>query len=1147
MRHPIQSETLMREKQMRKNKHILSARVGLGALAMAIATASGGSTAAARRSDAPSRVSDGGAPTAALGIEEARLLDAYAKLPVSFVENRGQMDSRVRYYAQGNRYAFYLTRNEVLLSFMKEPSTPELSLALRFIHRNPNSVLEGGERASGEVNYFRGADAAQWHTEIPRYRQAVYRELWQGVDLRLHEESGVLKYEFRVRPGGRPEDIRLAYAGAEGLTVDGSGALLIKTAIGVLRDSAPVSYQDIDGMRVPVESQYVLDSGEKGRFAFAVGAGYRRDRDLIIDPGVAYTTFLGGNSHEDGAGIAVDAAGNAYVTGATQSPDFPTTVGAFRRTGAANNFTDVFVTKLNATGTALVYSTFIGGSDLDFGRRIAIDAAGNAYVTGQTKSSNFPTTANAFDRTLNIPPNCPRCAADNTDTFVAKLNASGSGLVYSTYLGGTDFDSAHGIAVDSAGNAYVIGETVSIDFPTTAGALSRTNHGQYDVYVTKLNATGSALVYSTYLGGTLVDNGERVAVDSGGNVYVLGFSSSPDFPTTPGAFDTTANGAFDVTLTKLNPTGSALVYSTFLGGQDFDSVGGLALDAAGNAYIVGGTASLDFPTTPGAFDTLPDGNDAFLTKLSASGSTLVFSTVFGGNASDGATGVGVDAAGNIWVTGVTSSANFPMTVGAADSSFNGVADAFIAQFNPTGSTLVYSTFLGGTQSDVGNDLALDSSGNVYVTGHTFSMDFPATTGAFDTVFNGDPSIFWGDAFVTKIQADAGTSTPPAPPAVPAAPTLLAPANADTPPQPITFDWNDVASAASYTIQIDDSSAFSVPLVREASVTASTYATSNLATVTHFWRVRGVNSAGTAGPWSAVRSFTPQAAPPPATLSTMSTNPSTVVGGNGSSVTVVLSVGAPFGGAVVAMSSSNPAVASLASSVTIPENGFTGTLPISTTAVSANTTVTITASYNNTTRTATLVVTPPAAPPPPATLQSLAVNPASVAGGSGAQGTVTLTSGAPSAGAAVSLASSNANVAVVPASLTVAAGATSATFTISTTSVTASTPVTISATYSGTTQTASLTVTPPAPPPQTAALTVNATGRSGERITSSPAGISVATGTSGSASFTIGTAITLTVSNGRDAIWSGACSSGGAKATSCTFTLNAAATVTANVQ
>ena len=403
--------------------------------------------------------------------------------------------------------------------------------------------------------------------------------------------------------------------------------------------------------------------------------------------------------------------------------------------------------------------------------------------------------------------------------------------------------------------------------------------------------------------------------------------------------------------------------------------------------------------------------------------------------------------GNAWVTGVTSSADFPVTAGAADSSFNGTADAFVSKLSANGSALVYSTYLGGTLSESGNDVALDSAGDVYVAGHTYSMDFPATTGAFDTIFNGDPSIFWGDAFVTKIAIDSDSSTPPAPPAIPAAPALQAPSNGDNTAQPVGFDWSDVASAVSYTIQVDDSSAFSAPLVRDVTVGASWYVASGLATTPHFWRVRGVNSAGVPGAWSAVRSFTPQPAPPPPTLSTMDTNPSTVVGGNSSFGTVVLSVGALEGGALIALSSSNPAVASVPAQTTAPANSFTAGFAITTSPVATTTTVTITAAYNGTTRTATLTVTPAA----------------------------------------------------------------------------------------------------PAPPSQTATLTVTATGRNGERVTSSPTGISVSTGSTGAASFTSGTAVTLSVSNGRDAVWSGACSSGGNKRKTCTFTITAPAAVTANVQ
>ena len=580
-------------------QQIVAIRISLGILAFAGVIAIDNSHVAATRLD--SRVAP---PTAAatagsaLADREARVRSDYAKLPVAFVENIGQADPSVRYYAQGSRFGFYLTQKAVVLALAKGHVETGVALALRFIGGNPHARIEGVDRAPGEVNYLRGADPAAWHTRVARYGQAAYRDLWPGIDLHLEAQSGVLKYEFHVRPGARPSDIRLAYAGAAGLSLDESGALVIDTPAGVLRDRAPVAYQDADGTRVPVPSRYALDgTGPSARFAFAISDNYDPHRELIIDPGIQYTTFIGGGGDEIGAGIVVDGAGNAYVGGTTQSPDFPTTLGAFRRSGSVNNSADAFVTKLNASGSALVYSTFIGGSNMEFGRRIAIDAAGNAYLTGQTKSSDFPVTANAFDRTINIPPNCPRCATDVTDGFVTKLNATGSALVYSTYLGGTEDDSPRGIAVDAGGNAYVVGETLSVDFPTTTGAFRRTYSGNYDIFVTKLNAAGSALAYSTFIGGTQVDNGERVAVDTGGNAYVMGFSSSLDFPTTPGTFDRTNNGGFDVTLTKLNQSGSGLVYSTYLGGQGSDTGGGLVVNDAGEAYVSGGTGSLDFPTT----------------------------------------------------------------------------------------------------------------------------------------------------------------------------------------------------------------------------------------------------------------------------------------------------------------------------------------------------------------------------------------------------------------------------------------------------------------------------------------------------------------------------------------------------------------------
>ena len=1121
------------------NARLVSARVVIGIAVVAAAMGSGGSPISARRL----AQSDG---------RTAQVLGAYATLPAAFVANRGQINQRVRYYQRGSRYAFYLTPDEVVLSFLNESATEELALTLRFPGSSPGRSVDGEARVPGDVNYFHGKDPARWQTGIPRYAEVAYRELWPGVDLRLLEQSGTLKYEFRVLAGARPADIRLAYDGAMGLSIDKTGALLIETAMGTLRDSPPVSYQMIDGERVPVDSRYQLISGTAGHaeYGFALGAGYRPDHELIIDPGLEYSTFLGGSSHELATGVKVDAAGNAYVVGTTQSPDFPTRPGAFRRTGATSNFSDVFVSKVNPTGTALVYSTFIGGSNFDFGRGIAIDAAGNAYLTGQTKSSNFPTTSNAFDRSFNVD-TCPRCGIDQYDAFITKLNATGSALVYSTFLGGFDIDDALAIAVDTAGNAYVTGETGSTNFPTTAGAFDRTRNTNFDAFVTKLNAAGSALVYSTFLGGTAVEFGTRVAVDAGGNAFVTGTTSSPEFPTTAGAFDTTANGAFDVFVTKLNATGSALTYSTFLGGQGFDSGSGLAIDSAGNAYVSGSAGSTDFPTTPGAFDTLPDGGSAFISKLNPAGSALVYSTVLDGTSSEGANAIVLDAAGNAWVTGITNSADLPVTTDAHDPSFNGVADAFVAELSADGSTLLYSTYLGGTQSEGGDDIARDPNGDIYVVGHTYSIDFPTTAGAFDIVFNGDLSIFWGDGFVAKFATDTGTSTPPSTPPAPGAPSLLSPANNEIAPQPITFQWSIASGAASYTIQIDDSSAFTAPLVRvQQNITVTRYATVGLATTPHFWRVRAVNTAGVPGAWSAARTFTPGAAPPAATLSTFETNPSTVVGGNQSSGTVVLSVGAPEGGAQIALSSSNPAVASVPATVTAPTLSFTGTFAITTSPVVTTTTVTITAAYNGATRTATVTVTPTIAQPLPS-VQSLVLSPASVAGGSNSVGTITLSGGAPQGGAVVILTNGNPAAATIPASVLVLAGASTATFNAATSAVTVTTPLSILAAYNGTNKSVVLTVTPPAtpppPPPQSATLTVTATGRGGERVTSAPAGISVNTGTSGAASFASGTSVTLSVSNGRDAIWSGACSSSGSKRKSCTFTLTASAAVTANVQ
>jgi hypothetical protein len=671
---------------------------------------------------------------AAPQMSEEAALDAYGKLPLSFIPNEGQTDKAVRYYAQGAGYGFFFTKEGARLSFAEGKGRHGHALALDFLGADPHATLEARQRLSGEVNYLQGNDPANWQQGLPTHAELLYGGLWPGIDMAVRGEGGKLKYEFHVQPGSSAEDVRLGYRGAEGLKVGAGGELLVQTSLGVLKDAAPVSYQLIGGERVPVESRYKLLDGDGGSYGFAVGA-YDPRYPLVIDPGLDYSTYLGGTSFDDSSGIAVRD-GRAYVTGETSSADYPTTTGAFDRTF---NSTDAFVTKLNASGSTLAYSTFLGGGDLDQGSGIAVDGSDRAYVTGQTSSTDYPTTPGAFDRTFN----------DGGDVFVTKLNAAGSRLVYSTYLAGASIEFSAAIAVRD-GRAYVTGQTRSTDYPTTTGAFDRTfNGGIADAFVTKLNAAGSKLDYSTFLGGTEFDQGSGIAVDRSGRAYVTGETGSdepgnPDFPTTAGAFDRAFNGGdIDAFVTKFNASGSALAYSTFLGGTN-DDVGHDIAVRDGRTYVTGFTFSTDYPTTTGAFDRTPNGfMDAFVTKLNASGSALAYSTYLGGTNQDQGEGIAVDGSGRAYLTGFTSSPDYP-TMGAFDTIIDGNFDAFVSKLNAAGSMLAYSTYLGGTNQDQGEDIAVDGSGRANVTGDTSSPDYP-TMGAFDATLDG-----LNDAFVTKL-------------------------------------------------------------------------------------------------------------------------------------------------------------------------------------------------------------------------------------------------------------------------------------------------------------------------------------------------------------------------------------------------------------
>ena len=678
---------------------------------------------------------------------ERRATQAYDKLPLAFVQNRGQTDKSVRYYAEGAGHAFYFTRNNAVLTFTEK----EKGVALRLspLGASPHTRLIGSERAPGKVNYLIGAEH---HRSLPTFRELSYRNVWPGVDLVFRGQGATLKYELHVRAGADLSKIGLAYQGADGVSVGKGGSLLIQTPLGTLRDARPRSYQRIGGKRVPVHSRYDVKS-RRNAYGFALGNSYDPRHPLVIDPGIEYSTFLGGSGSDRADGVAVDTAGNAYVTGRANS-GFPTTAGAFDT--SSNGGGDAYVSKLNATGSTLEYSTYIGGATAgDSGLAIGIDGAGSAYITGSTGSTDFPTTAGAYDTTYNA-------AAGSANAFVTKLSPDGSALDYSTYLGGSNtsgfFDLGSGIVVDSTGAAYVAGEAHSANFPVTPGAFDTTQNGGVDAFVTKLNPAGSALDYSTYIGGTSFDAATALAVDASGSAYIAGYGTSSDYPTTAGGFDTSYNSGWDAFVTKLNPSGTSLSYSTYLGGATYDEARGITVDGAGSAYVTGHTFSAGYPTTAGGFDISYDnsagGSDAFVTKLDSSGGALSYSTFLGGSGDDLGAGIAVDGAERAYVTGYTEATNFP-TEQATDTTYNGgTFDAFVTELAPAGGSLPFSTYLGGSSDDRGFGIAAHATtGRVYVAGQTNSSGFPTTAGAFDTSYGGS-----FDAFVTKLRPPASTLT-----------------------------------------------------------------------------------------------------------------------------------------------------------------------------------------------------------------------------------------------------------------------------------------------------------------------------------------------------------------------------------------------------
>jgi hypothetical protein len=597
-----------------------------------------------------------------------------------------------------------------------EPGAPRKvhDLYLDFVGANGKSLPVGGAQLRGTHSTFL-KEQAEWKAGMRTFATVTYKELWPGIDLVYSGEKDQLKYNFYVKPGANPKQIRLAWRGATSMGIDAAGALRLTTPAGPLSDEKPYVYQETAGKRDEVKSAFSLTENE---LSFQIG-NYDRTKTLVVDPAqFVYATFIGGSADDRGLGVAVDNQGQAYMTGRTYSPN--------------TNSMDVLVVKMSADGSQFLWSALIGGSGDDEGFDIAIDATGASYVVGMTSSTNFARTVGP-DLTYN---------GGATDAFVLKINPAGNALVFSGYIGGSGTDFAEGVAVDGNGNIYVEGPTNSTQatFPVLVGP-DLTANGKYDIFVTKVNATGNALIYSGFIGGSGDDCGNsagwitsgHITLDSAGNAYISGetkstqttFPNGNGFGTLP-SWDKTHNGAYDAFLVKVKADGTGLAWAGYVGGKLDDMGFGVALDPSGNVYFTGQTNSSEatFPTgsgfgnIPGYDKTYAGGTDAFVAKVNPSGTALLFVTYLGGTKLDNGNAVAVDGAGNVYVAGHTESPEFPVLVGP-DLTFNGPStdgDAFITKLDTTGTQILYSGFIGGAGDDHAFWIALDPFGNAYVVG-----------------------------------------------------------------------------------------------------------------------------------------------------------------------------------------------------------------------------------------------------------------------------------------------------------------------------------------------------------------------------------------------------------------------------------------------
>jgi hypothetical protein len=702
----------------------------------------------------------------------------FGGLPLYFEAN-----TPAHFLARGNDAQLSISPPGAQLLLRGSAGAPARALELQFTGASPQAQIRGDSELPGKVNYFTGANPAQWHAAVPIFAKVRVDEIYPGVNLVYYGNSRQIEYDLTVAAGASPDLIALHFDGADEIATNGNGELVLKLGGCELIQPKAVFYQMAGNRRMEIAGGYkILDSHT---VAFAIGS-YNHALPLVIDPILSYATYFGGTAGEAAWAVAVNPNdGSIYIAGQTLSKQFLTNGAPFSTTNAYQNkfgggklTGDAFVARFDNLGQNLIYLTYLGGSGDDGALGLAVDSAGNAFVTGWTDSPNFPTSGNAVFRSISGQ-YIKSFKSYLNDAFVTELDPSGSKLVYSTYLGGSSIDVGIGIAVDAAENAYVTGYSYSTNFPVKNPiqkklACKYSTYFNCNAFVSEIAAGGSALVFSTYLGGTNFDQAQGIALDPVNNIYVAGFTASTNFPTTNyidqvigtnhydghwlNGLTNKQNFADDAFLAKLAPSGANLEYSTLLGGINNDVANHVAVDAAGAAYVTGWTISTNFPDTVARdviasyltnnLKTLKTTN-AFLTKITyGTNASIAYSATFGGSRSDIGFSVAVDPVGDAFVTGASTSTNFPCSPTNSDgflrATNSGGSDVFVTAFNPDASAVLYSILLGGKQYDAGYGIAVDPTGNAYVVGQTISTNFP-TVNAFQPFRNGP-----NDTFLAKI-------------------------------------------------------------------------------------------------------------------------------------------------------------------------------------------------------------------------------------------------------------------------------------------------------------------------------------------------------------------------------------------------------------